>query len=143
LEAQLKKVQEKLQQAQQNADLASNQRAALETQLKQAEDKLRQAQQNADLASSQRADFETQLKQAQDKLQRTQENAEVISSQRAALEVRLKRAEANMQVAELVDTQRSSPATKKIEYPTRQLGSGLTLPLDGGPEQGRGTFIQP
>jgi hypothetical protein len=63
----------------------------------------------------------------------------VVASQRAALEVRLKKAEANMQVAEIVDAQRSSPATKN----TRQLGSGLTLPLDGGPEQGRGTFIQP
>ena len=49
------KAEDKLQQAQQNADLASNQRSALETQLKQAQDKLQQAQQNADLASSQRA----------------------------------------------------------------------------------------
>jgi hypothetical protein len=46
------------------------------------------------------------------------------------LEARLKKAEANRQVADLASAQRSSAATKKIEYSTRQLGSGLTLPLD-------------
>ena len=88
-----------------------SQRAGLETQLKQAQDKLQQAQQNADLAStSGRAwklnssrprincnrpaecgsghqptgRFETQLKQAQDKLQQAQQNADLAISQRAA-----------------------------------------------------------
>jgi hypothetical protein len=52
---------------------------------------VQQAQQNADLASSQRADLEAQLKQAQDKLQQTQQNADLVASQRAALEARLKK----------------------------------------------------
>jgi phosphoglycolate phosphatase-like HAD superfamily hydrolase len=92
LEAQLKQAQDKLQQAQKNADLASSQRAGLEAQLKKAEENLQlaqQAQQNADLASSQRSDLEAELKQAQDKLQQVQQNADRASSQRVALEARL------------------------------------------------------
>ena len=87
--------------------------------------------------------LEAQLKQAQGKLQQTQQNAEVVASERAVFEARLKKAEANKQGTDLVNAQRSSAATTKTEYSARQLGSGLTLPLDGGPEQGRGTFIQP
>jgi hypothetical protein len=42
----------------------------LETQLKQAQDKLQQAQQNADSASNQRAALEVRLKRAEENLQR-------------------------------------------------------------------------
>jgi hypothetical protein len=51
----------------------SNQRADLEAQLKQAQDKLQQAQQNADLASSERAALEARLKKAEENLQLAQQ----------------------------------------------------------------------
>jgi hypothetical protein len=97
---QLKQALDKAEAAQQNADLATSQRAALETQLKQAQDKAQAAQQNADLATSQRAALETQLKQAQDKAQAAQQNADLATSQRAALETQLKQAQDKAQAAQ-------------------------------------------
>jgi hypothetical protein len=93
LETQLKDAQEKAQLAQQNTDLASSQRSALETQLKKAEEKAQLAQQNADLAISQRSVLESQLKKAEEKAQLAQQNADLAVSQRSALETQLKRAQ--------------------------------------------------
>ena len=101
MEGQLKEAQDKLQQAQQNADLVGKQRGDLEVQLKEAQDKLQQAQQNADLVGKQRGDLEGQLKEAQDKLQQArQQNADLTPSQRAVLEARLKKAEEKLQLAQ-------------------------------------------
>ena len=94
-----KNSQGNLQQAQQNADGASNQGDAVETQLKRAQDKLQQAQQNADRASNQRAALEAQLKETQDKLKHAQQNADLASNQRAALETQLKQAQQNADLA--------------------------------------------
>jgi hypothetical protein len=111
LEAQLKQTQVQLQQAQQNADLATTQRAGFETQLKQAQDKLQQALQNAEAVATQRASIESQLKQAQDKLQQAQQNADAASAQRSGLETQLKQAQDKLQQsqqnADLAATQRS------------------------------------
>jgi hypothetical protein len=120
LQTQLKETQNKLHQAQQNADLAVAQRAAFETQLKQtqqnadlitalhaslelqlkqAQDKLRQAEQDADQASTQRTGLQTQLKQAQDKLQQAEQDADQASTQRSGLETQLKQAQDKLQQA--------------------------------------------
>ena len=109
----------------------------------QAQDELRQSQQNAHLASNQRAALETQLKQAQDKLQQAQQNADLASNQRAALEARLKKAEENLQLAQkradLAATQRTAAAAKENEEPAKELRAGRTLPPDApqNPEAGR------
>jgi ketosteroid isomerase-like protein len=102
LETQLKKAQdEKAQLAKQNADVAASQRSALDTELKKAEEKARLAQQNADVASSQRSALETELKKAQDeKAQLAKQNADVAASQRSALETQLKQAEEKARLAQ-------------------------------------------
>jgi AAA ATPase domain len=94
LETQLKKAEEKAQLAQQDADLASSQRSALETQLKKAqEEKAQLAQQNSDLGTNQRSASETQLKKAENKAQVAQQNADLVANQRSALEAELKKAQ--------------------------------------------------
>jgi Polysaccharide biosynthesis/export protein len=132
LETQLKQVQDKLQQVQQNADLASGQRAALESQLKQAQEKLQQTEQNADLASNRCADLEAQLKEAQDKLRQAQQDADLASSERANLEARVAKTEENLRLAELAATQRDATAARKNADSIDQLKSGRTFPLDEG-----------
>jgi chromosome segregation ATPase len=85
-ESQGKNRKQDVQLAQQNADLASNQRTALQTQLKKAEEKAQLVQQNADLASSQRTAQETELTKAEEKLQQVQANADRAASQLSELE---------------------------------------------------------
>jgi energy-coupling factor transporter ATP-binding protein EcfA2 len=112
LVTQLKKTEEKVQLAQQNADLATSQRTAMETQLKKAEEKAQLAQQNADLATSQRSALETQLKGAEEKAQLAQQNADLATNQRSALETQLKKTEEKAQLAQqnadLATNQRSA-----------------------------------
>jgi hypothetical protein len=101
LETKLKKTEEKLHLAQQNADLAASRQSELEAQLKKAQaEKAQLAQQNTDLANSQRSaletqrsELETQLKKAVEKLQLAQQNADLAASQRSELEAQLKKAE--------------------------------------------------
>src|ERR1700730_4581018 len=94
MEAQLKQAEEK---AQQSAELALRQRNAMEVQLKRAEEKAQLAQQSAELAATQRSAMEAQLKQAEEK---AQQSAELALRQRNAMEVQLKRAEEKAQLAQ-------------------------------------------
>ncbi len=100
MEAQLKDALEKLQLAQQNADLADTQRAALQAELKKAqEEKAQFAQQNTNLANGQSSQqeaqrsLEAQLKNAQQKLQLAQKDADLANTQRAALQAELTKAQ--------------------------------------------------
>jgi len=119
LETPLKQAPEKLQQAQQNSDLASGQRGDAEAQLKQAQDKPENAQQNADKASSQRRDLEAQLKQSQDKLQQAQQNADLASNQRRDLEAQLKQAQDQFQQAQQ-NADKASSQRRDLEAQLKQ-----------------------
>jgi len=95
LELRLKESEQKLQLAQQNADLA----LGLGTQLEQTQkEKAQLEQQNADLNNDRRAQLqtqrslETQLKDTQDKLQIAQKNTSLANTQLAALAAELKKA---------------------------------------------------
>ena len=73
------------QQAQQNADLPTNQISMLEAQLKKAQEDARQAQQNADLATTQRSALEAQLKKAQEeKVQLARQGADLAAFPKSA-----------------------------------------------------------
>src|SRR5260370_340961 len=94
LKTQLKKAEEKLLLAQQNADLANSQRSALEAELKKAQDEKAQlSQQNTNLDADQRSELEAQLKKAEEGLLLAQQNADLADSQRSALEAELKKAQ--------------------------------------------------
>jgi chromosome segregation ATPase len=100
LEAQLKQTQDNWQLAQKKAELVSTQRSALEAQLKQAQDQLKQAEQTANLASTQRSALEGQLKQGQDQLQQAEETAEIAATQRSGFEAQLKQSQGQLKQAE-------------------------------------------
>jgi hypothetical protein len=132
LETELKKAQEKLQLAQQNADLANTQRAALEAELKKAqEEKAQLAQQNSNLTDAQSSDqeaqrnLEAQLKKAQaEKAQLAQQNTDLANSQRSALESELKKAQAEkaqlvQQNTDLVSSQQSALEAQRSELETQ------------------------
>jgi uncharacterized phage infection (PIP) family protein YhgE len=74
LQAQLKELQAKAEQAQKNGELAASQRDALQAQLKELQAKAEQAQKNGELAASQRDALQAQLKDLQAKAQQTQRN---------------------------------------------------------------------
>jgi myosin heavy subunit len=112
MEAEHKIAQDTAQLAQQNADLATTQRAAMETELKKAQDKAQLAQQNADLVATQRAAMETELKKAQDKAQLVQQNADLSTDERSAMNAELRKAAEKarqaQQVADLATGQRGA-----------------------------------
>jgi energy-coupling factor transporter ATP-binding protein EcfA2 len=137
-----KNAEERVQRAEQSAELAATQRSAMEAQLKQAEEK---AQQSAELATTQRSAMEAQLKQAEEKAQLAQQSAELALRQRNAMEVQLKRAEEKAQlaqeIADLVSAQsqaveigstKGEPVRNSAELPKKQVGAGRALPLDAG-----------
>jgi hypothetical protein len=115
LELQLKETKQKLQIAEQKADLAS----ALETQLKKAEEKLQTAQQNADLAKNERSALEAELKKAQEvTAQLAQQSSNLADNQQSeqetqrSRETQLKDTQDELQVAQknadLANTQRAA-----------------------------------
>jgi ketosteroid isomerase-like protein len=114
-ESRRKQGEQAVQQAQQNADLATSQRSALETQLKKVEEKAQLAQQNTDLATSQRSALETQLKKAEEKAQLAQQNADLATSQRSALETQLKKAEEKAQLNTNLATSRRSALETQLK----------------------------
>jgi conflict system STAND superfamily ATPase len=125
LETQLKDLQDKLQLAQKNTDLANTQRTALEADLKKAQqEKAQLTQQNTNLANGQnseraaRRNLETQLKDSQDKLQFAQKNADLANTQRAASEADLKKAQEEkaglaLQNSNLADAQSSEQVSRR------------------------------
>jgi hypothetical protein len=127
LETQLKDAQDKLQLAQQNADLANAQRAALEAELKKAqEEKAQLAQQNTNLTDAQsseqeaRRSLESQLKDAQDKLQLANKNADLANTQRTALETELKKAREEKAQPSQQNTNLTDAQSNKQEQETTQ-----------------------
>jgi hypothetical protein len=124
----LKQAQDKLQQAQQNAELATSQRSDLQTQLKQAQDKLLQAQHDAELAFSVRADLLAQLKKAEEKAQLAQKIVDLVSGQPHS---------------EDSGNAKSETSKRNTDSTPNQSRSGRALPLDAGQNPGPYNSTQP
>ena len=99
-------------QAQAAAASASTQRSALESQLKEAQEKLLLVQKTADQSATERSSLEAQLKESQDKLKQAQEASGLAAAQIATLQTQLKQAQdklqQNQQLAEAALNRHSS-----------------------------------
>jgi hypothetical protein len=100
VQAQLKEVETKTQQAQKNDELTLNQRNALQAQLKDLQAKVELTQKNGDLAASQRDAFQVLLKESEAKAQQAQGNEKLTLGQTNALQAQLKEAETKAEQAQ-------------------------------------------
>ncbi len=125
MDAELRKAEEKAQQAQQIADLATGQRSAMEIELKMAEQRTQLAQQNADLATTQRSATDDELKKAEERVQQAQQIANLAITQRNEMEIELKKAREQLSNAE----ETSQTAQNSAELVTNQPKSEPTPPI--------------
>jgi protein involved in polysaccharide export with SLBB domain len=144
LKTELKQTKDKLQKALQEAEAATSARNAVDTELNRTRNALQQALHDADAASKQRATLETELKQTREKLEEALNRANLESEERTALEARLTRAPGNVQVTDLSisKSQRMASISNSSGDSGDQPGSGRTLPLDAGQNEGRAVAPQ-